>query len=173
MLDEFDLSETYFPYAEGYQWIYERNLFIRSKYGDEDEYDTISIKVEAATLGTERSVFHLSKDYSDIGKSFFIVNDSIEIIWGESETRQIHVYDESDKYYGEDGSITYSNDSLIIDHYEYRESWGYYGYYLCRLKEVGVLSDYNSFWTGGTYEEGVKLRLLYFIKGTDTVWSAD
>ncbi|TKJ37290.1 hypothetical protein CEE36_11125 [candidate division TA06 bacterium B3_TA06] len=169
------LDTTYFPLGEGYEWIYQRHTYIRSHYGDEDDYDIITIRVTESSSEGNHLYFKLEGgSFADVGSQISIVNDSISPYWGYESVR-IHVipqpahYRQEGNYYYIDLEISYQGDTLWIVNEEFYDMDGYYGYSTQRLKGIGVIHQHKWYWTGGSYEDGHHLQLLYFIKG-DTVW---
>lgn len=172
------LDTSYFPLAEGYEWIYEIHGYIRSKYDDEDHYDTLIVKVDSISVGEYELIFYLNYRYSDVGSQVEIVNDSLEINWYWSNPIKIvipiipepvSIHEKYGNYSYANMDIFYQGDTLYISDDEYYEMDGYYGYSTQRLKGIGVVSEHDWFRMDGAYEEGHHLQLLYFVKG-DTVW---
>lgn len=172
------LDTTYFPFGEGYEWVYEIHGYIRSKYDDEDHYDTLIVKVDSAEVEGQHSIYYLNYFFFDVGTSVEIINDSLEIFWYWSNPtrivipiipRPVSIHEKYGNYSYANMDIFYQGDTLYISDDEYYEMDGYYGYSTQRLKGIGVVSEHDWFRIDGAYEEGHHLQLLYFIKG-DTVW---
>ena len=157
-----DLDTTYFPFGLDYSWVYEkRQLDIM---GDPWSFDTIAISVIDSTALTNGWSFSLEGSFLDVGRSISIINHIVTVFGN----RKIYINPDN-------------IDTLNI-RYCYHKSYPY-GYYevtdinVQRIKGLGVVHQNDLWYNGdeiGPFEwEEYDYRLLYFIKGADTVWTSD
>lgn len=174
-LPALDLDTTYFPFGLEYEWVYESYNEGWDHYGGGEWYDTVTITVLDSTFSANGWAFELEGVYQygddsyafwDVGKHVYIYGEVVAVFNKE----KINLDPEPRGSYEEGFEVSYKNDTLYIasynpSNYSYSRSSTY------RLKGIGVVkqSHYESRdygWVGWSADD----RLLYFIKGQDTVW---
>lgn len=165
--DTTDLDTTYFPLAEGYEWVYER----RSPAWSGSRYDTFSIRVRSAIEQSDGWLrFHLEGgSFEDVGNPAMINNDQVIIFEGLDTIALIPQVTDNEP---SEISAGYTGDTLNLSHIYYEDLY-YYSHSTRRLKGMGVIfQEYDQSlppYTQVHYEESYRDRLLYFRKG-DTIW---
>jgi len=176
ILPAVDLDTTYFPYGLEYTWVYEFYNYGYGISGDGGEYyDTISYIVTDSVLKTTGYVFTMTKTDS-YGNEYqweirFFGNLPLFRKW-------IPVVPNELTDYGID--VNYSGDTLYLSDGYYLEHEGGVGYtsegwHSHRVRGMGEISSghgYANIAHGGE-EDYTDYRLLYFIKGADTVWRCE
>jgi len=189
-LPQLNFDTTYFPLGLDYQWVYERHVwgaYCNPTYPEPEEWDyykTITIEVTDSMVGDDGWVFYVNEAFQD-GTPFHNQGDTIHIF-----RTQILVFGNykipllpqatGPKQTNEGLEVIYEKDTLCL----VLKEWYSYGpvsdqTYIrstSRLKDVGVIrqfyeDSYSGHCCGG--EQNIEDRLLYFIKGADTVWRAD
>jgi len=165
--DDLDLDTTYFPFAEDYEWVYERH----SQAWSGNRYDTFSIRVGSAIEQSDGWLrFHLEGgSFEDVGNPAMINNDQVIIFEGLDTIALIPQVTDNEP---SEISVGYTGDTLNLSHIYYEDLY-YYSHSTRRLKGVGVIfQEYDQSlppYTQVLPEESYRDRLLYFRKG-DTIW---
>jgi hypothetical protein len=156
-LPALDLDTTYYPLGLNYKWVYQN-------WVDGDIYNTNSVEVSSIEEVGNKTVFTLTIT-SQTGMSDFQYDlTSSAFILGNL------MYYGSGRFY----PLCASKDTLTVSDYDSGVSdtpWNYY-YSGKRIKGLGLRSqksEWEDYYNYQIYED----YLLYFIKGEDTVWTAD
>lgn len=177
---DLDLDTTYFPFGLDYSWTYETYswyYYWEAPYPPEEEYDTVTITVTDSIFGESGWIFYLNGSFRDVGDTVSILGNKVFLYDSEwiSINPKIGDYDAGI-------AVNYEDDTACIS----RHTSGHYlwddfldAYWSCdrsvlRLKGIGVVFEeysYNDRW-GESGEEAWynSSSLLYFCKGTDTIW---
>jgi len=159
-LPALDLDTTYYPLALGYKWVYQN-------WVDGDIYDTNSVEVTEIISETYQITYTITT-ISTIGMQDFSYDlPQQTILLGNL------LY-----CYRRVNSVTGSNDTLHLHSSESGagvETGGYWSSSTTRnrVKELGLLYQEWTYWAEAWGEQTFEDRLLYFIKGEDTMWTAD
>jgi len=162
---DIDLDTTFFPLKEGYEWTYERHTHEGHTDYEEDYYDTFTIYVLGNTTCLEGG------EFLDIGSRGKIQDGEIKV-WTTTIPLNPTAADsfEDDKYRI---NIELSGEDLTIRTIDKDPFYWPTDYTVLRKKGIGVM--WQECFEGWDihhmrYEHN---NLLYFIKGEDTVWTAD
>ncbi len=172
-----ELENTYFPADYGYQWVYEtRQVLDQAGLLTLQTVDTLTIKVDTIeeVLGTKEITFDnlfidVSNHMSVVGSDVAVYHKKREI-WIPLVPAKDFVRSSSTaskKHYeikmNHDTLLFMSSRDILVASDEIITK---------RLKGVGAIEQS---WGGSASLMGARIenRLLYFIKGEDTVWRSD
>lgn len=169
-----DLENTYFPAGVGYQWVYETRQFLNeSGVLTGETYDTLTIRVDSTRDALGGKVITFNNAFADVSREMRVIEDDVSVyhddkpIWIPLLPAKDFVKSDStnkNNYY-----IVYVNhDTLVFS--SFRDVLVVSDATVTkRIKGVGVVEQG---WKGSAIMVGTRMefRLLYFIKGDDTVW---
>lgn len=169
-----DLENTFFPADDGYKWVYEtRQLMKEGGVLTGEVYDTLTIKVDSTRDALGGKVITFDNTFADVSREMRVIEDDVAVyhddkqIWiplvpakdfveSNSQTRKNRY-----KIYMDHDTLIFSSfrDVMVVSDATVTK----------RLKGIGVVEQS---WGGSAVMVGARMefRLLYFIKGQDTVW---
>lgn len=176
---DIDLDTTYFPFGLDYSWTYENYHYHDEwmyPYPD-TSYDTVTIRVVDSTFGENGWIFTLNGSFQDVGDTVSIVGNRI-FVYG---LEWISIIPKAGEY---DAGIEVEYDADTVNvsrhtsgHYlwdDYLDAYWTSHRNSLRIKGVGVVfanyDRFDQFGHTGYIDIYHSSTLLYFCKGTDTIW---
>lgn len=171
-LPSLDLDTTYFPLGLNYSWVYEVS---EGEPGWTQPYDTITVRVEDSTALANGWSFDINEIFHDVGNPARIINHIVPVFGNRKvyiNPNPINTYSFKVCYYADTVSLKeHFYKQLGYDFYEVSEKNVY------RFKGIGVTFQYDLWYqadhVGPFWVEYNEYRLLYFIKGEDTMWRCE
>jgi hypothetical protein len=172
-----ELENTYFPAGDGYQWTYEVNQVL-----DEgglitiQATDTLTIKVDSIDEGMGVKYVYFDNTFVDVSNKMKVIESDVAVYRNNKED-WIPLVPEKD-YVNSNSEKKRNHYKICIDHdtlifTAYRDILVVSDASVTkRLKGVGVIEQS---WTGSAtlMDTRMEFRLLYFVKGEDTVWRCE
>lgn len=169
-----DLENTYFPADTGYRWVYEvwQHMDVDGAIA-EQVTDTVTTKVDSVSEAMGVKFIYLENGHIDVSGEMSIIEDEISVYHGEKQVwvplQPARDFIRTDSARGENYYAVYmNNDTLVFTSARDLKVVSDVSV-TKRVKGVGVVQQS---WGGSALMVGGKVvyRLLYFIKGEDTVW---
>ncbi len=173
-IPEINLDTTYFPFGLNYQWIYE-HIYTDSDMYSDSIYDTVIISCTSVATDDYYETYILEIGFFDVGEKVVIFGNLVSVF----DQSKISLFPQEEYSHLYPFSYDYSKDTLILN--SGYSSWvGQYpregSYHVYRVQGIGVVKEEISEGpvpkAQGPFTYDV-YRLLYFIKGADTVWRCE
>lgn len=171
-IPEVDLDTTYFPLGLNYKWIYE---VYGGEPGSSYPYDTITVQVTDSSAVFNGWNFVFDGAFLDVGNTAKIV-DNIVPVFSHHKS-----YLEPDQIKKGDFTIGFRADTAVLSTFSNHSDYPYGGWEsstsVTRLKDLGAIYQEYLYYTYDEHHNPIYMeyeydRLLYFIKGQDTVWKS-